>query len=517
MHGYVVSDPASARAALEPVIDLFGIAVCEIGGGLSFRREIAGNMPSAAVTELVVEGRQPVIEISRVPDHQLPTEAILGFRDPFADYQAGSARKLRQGTSAHRQETIGFPGVLEAGEAAALLDDWMRRTWSRRESVSFAVPAPEAGVEPGAIIRLPAIGASEFLVTEIEDGLTRKVSARQVSRSAPVPADGRLPVVNPPPLTIAGRPLSLFLDLPMAPGASQPHQQFRVAVWNRAWRSQMVFASPEDSGFVQRASVGVAATIGRLVDPLGAGFEGRIDRTGTITVKLFDGELASVSQLQLLNGANVAAIRSAIGVWELVQFETVEEYAPGEWSLTGLLRRQLGTTDAMAAGAAAGADFVLIDEAVRAAGLLPGECGLAMNWRVGRAGHDFSAANFVQRTETGGIRSSLPLAPAHLRGRLSAAGDLAIEWKRRGRIDADSWQGLDIPLGEETETYRIEIATVDGIPVRTATAATPHWIYAAAQIAADLSPIPPEIDVAVSQLSATAGWGLPARRRLSLV
>jgi hypothetical protein len=303
----------------------------------------------------------------------------------------------------------------------------------------------------------------------------------------------------------------------MAPGASQPHQQFRVAAWNRAWRSQVVFASPEDSGFVQRASVGVAATVGRLVDALGPGFEGRIDRTGTITVKLFDGELASVSRLQLLNGANVAAIRSAIDVWELVQFETAEEYAAGEWLLTRLLRGQLGTTDAMAAGSAAGADFVLIDEAVRAAGLLPAECGLPMNWRVGPAGYDFSAANFVQRTETGGIRSSLPLAPAHLRGKLSAAGDLAIDWKRRGRIDADSWQGLDIPLGEESEAYRIEIATVGGIPVRTATSAAPHWIYAAAQIAADFSPIPPEIDVTVSQLSVTAGWGLPAMRRLSLV
>ena len=516
MHGYVVFDPASARAALEPVIDLFGIAVCEIGGALSFRREIAGHTPSAAVTELVVEGQHPVIEIARVPDHQLPTEAILGFRDPLADYQAGSARKLRQGTSAHRQETIGFPGVLEAGEAAALLDDWMRRTWSRRESVSFAVPAPDAGVEPGAIIRLPAIGASEFLVTEIEDGLTRKVSARQVSRAAPVPADGKLPVVNPPPTTIVGRPLSLFLDLPMAPGASQPHQQFRVAAWNRAWRSQMVFASPEDSGFVQRASIGAAATIGRLVDTLEAGFEGRIDRNGTITVKLFDGELASVSRLQLLNGANVAAIRSAIGVWELVQFETAEEYAAGEWRLTGLLRGQLGTIDAMAAGAAAGADFVLIDEAVRAAGLLPAECGLPMNWRVGPAGHDFSAANFVQRTETGGIRSSLPLAPAHLRGRLSAAGDLAIEWKRRGRIDADSWQGLDIPLGEETEEYAVNIADVAGAPVRTVTVGSPAFLYSAAMIASDFPVTPAEIDITVRQIGTAGGPGMSTTRRMAL-
>ncbi len=141
---------------------------------------------------------------------------------------------------------------------------------------------------------------------------------------------------------------------------------------------------------------------------------------------------------------------------------------------------------------------MLIDEAVRPAGLLPAECGLALNWRTGPAGYDFSIANFVQHAGTGGIRSGLPLAPAHLRGRKSTTGDLTIEWKRRGRIDADSWLGADIPLGEETETYRIEIAPVGGAPMRIANSSVPNWIYAAAEIAADFSLVPQEIDVSVS-------------------
>jgi hypothetical protein len=302
----------------------------------------------------------------------------------------------------------------------------------------------------------------------------------------------------------------------MAPGARNPNEQFRIAAWNRAWRSQAVFASPEETGFVQRALVGRAATIGQLSEALDAGHEGRIDRKTVIKVTLSGRELASVSRLQMLNGANVAAIRSENGAWELVQFENAEEYAPDEWRLTGLLREQLGTTDAMAARTASGADFVLIDEAVRPAGLFPSECGLALNWRTGPAGYDFSVANFVQHAETGGIRSRLPLAPAHIRGRKSAAGDLTIDWKRRGRIEADSWDGIDIPLGEETEAYRIEIASVGGEPVRIANSSVPKWIYAAAEIAADFPLVPQEIDVTVSQLSAAVGWGIPAKRRLSL-
>jgi Putative phage tail protein len=175
MHGYVVSDPSSARATLEPVADLFGLAVSEVGGKLVFRREGLQSASSLSVTELVVEDQGPVVEVTRVPDHQLPAEAILGFRDPLNDYQTASARMRREGSAGNRQETIGFPGVLEAGEAAALLDDWLLRTWSRRETITFAVPAPHASVEPGTVVRLPEIqGSSEFLVTDVEDGLIRK-------------------------------------------------------------------------------------------------------------------------------------------------------------------------------------------------------------------------------------------------------------------------------------------------------------------------------------------------------
>jgi hypothetical protein len=407
--------------------------------------------------------------------------------------------------------------VLEASQATALLDDWLLRTWSQRETIVFSVPAPDARIEPGTVVRLPEMqGDSEFIVTDVEDGLVRKVSARQVIRGAPPLEYGDLPEPRPLPVTITGQPLAAFLDLPMTPGALNACDQFRLAAWNRSWRSQVVFASPEETGFSQRATIGRPATIGQLVDPLYAGFEGRVDQNGFITVKLYNGELASVSRLQLLNGANVAAIQSAAGVWELIQFETAEEYLPDQWRLSGLLRGQLGTTDAMAAGAQADADFVLMDDTVRPAGLLPAECGLPLFWRVGPSGYDISADNFAQRTETGGVRASVPLAPVHVRGKKSTGGDFSISWTRRGRIDADNWLATEIPLGEESETYRIEIAPAGGSVKRTATSSTASWLYAAAQIAADFSPVPQQIDVTVSQLSATVGWGIPAKRLLSL-
>ncbi len=517
VQGYVIDDPTSARAALEPIIDLFGLAALETADGLTFRGE--GRQASAPIeiAEMVSDGKEAVVETVRTPDHQLPVEAVLSFRDPLAEYQTISVRHVRFGAPGSRQQTIGFPGIMEAGQGRALLGDWMRRVWSERERVSFAVTQPRADIVPGAIVRLPASGnASDFLVTEIEDGLVRKVSARQIARSAPTPWQSSNPDAVPASPLVVGQPLALFLDLPAGVGSNAPLDQFRVAAWQRPWKSQAVFASPEETGFAQRTTLAQPADLGALVEALPPGVCGRIDHSSSVTVELFGGEAASVTRTQLLNGANSVAIRSASGAWEIVQFETAEEIAPDVWRLSGLLRGQLGTDDAMAAGADAGAHLVILDDAVGPAGLLAGEAGLVLNWRVGPAGSDLSAANFSDHTETGGIRAQLPLSPVHLKAEMDAGGDLALSWVRRGRIDADSWTPSEIPLGEEREEYRIEIAHAGGAVVRTETVPTAGFVYGSADIAADFGSPPAEIDVTVRQLSIAAGWGIPATRRFAL-
>lgn len=516
--GYVLSEPTSARAALEPLVDLYGLSVIQQAGRLVFRRSTASSDQALVLTELAIEGDSHAPEIIRAPSHDIPAELVLGFRDPVTDYQASAVRSRQFGASGSRQHTISFPGVLEAGQARALAQDWMRRRWGEREQLNFAVAEPRADVEPGTIVKVPASGSnSEFLVTEIEQGLVRRVAARQLNRTVPAAWRSSYAGVEPAPSAVAGQPHAVFLDLPMMGSSSAPpHEQFRVAAIQTPWRSQALLVSPEDTGFVLRGSVVRRAEMGVLGTAMPPGVVGRIDRAASMTVELYEGELASVSRAQLLNGANLAAIRSANGEWELVQFETAAETTPGMWRLAGLLRGQLGTGDANAAGAAAGAAFVVIDEAVVPAGLLPAEAGLRLNWRVGPLGADFAGGNYSAHSEIGGRRALLPLSPVHVRAKRTAGGDLAVAWVRRGRMDADSWDAGEIPLGEEREEYRIDVASVDGSIVRSTNVSGPVWTYAAAEIVADFGTPPTALDVTVRQFSVAAGWGLPATRRLAL-
>lgn len=512
LHGYVLTEPQSARAAIEPLAEMFGFAAREEGGTLRFASETEA-VAALEPADLVADG-ETVFRAERAPDHALPTELVIAFHDPMRDFQARTARALRLGAEGLRQETIAFSGALETGTAQALAEDRLRRLWAGRDTIAFDLPPTEVGVTPGRPVKLPRYaGEAEFIVESAEQGLVRRISARRILRAVPAPDRPDIPggVVAP---AVFGAPAVHFLDLPLLPGTTAVERGLRVAAWAKPWRSQAIHASPETTGFTRRATALRPATTGVLVEALASGVEGRVVSSTSLNIRLHGGELSSVSRLQLLNGANAAAVRAGNGSWEILQFETAEEIEPSVWRLSGLLRGQAGTGDCAQAGASAGAAFVLLDGAVVPAGLNPTEVGLLLNWRVGPTGHDLSAAHVAEDAVTGGVRARTPLSPVHIRAERAAGGDWLLSWIRRGRIDADGWEGADIPLGEESEAYSVAIGPPGGAAVRSVTVASPGWTYAAADLAADFGALPAAADVTVRQLGA-GGWGLPGTARIT--
>ncbi|MGY6708362.1 MAG: baseplate multidomain protein megatron [Rhizobiaceae bacterium] len=505
--GYVSEDPTTARAALEPVAELFGLAAHEQGGDLIFFSETRG-VQRKELSDLVIPDASPMRERTRLPDHELPGEVELGYRDLFLDHQGAVARAEKWSGAGAGRAALALPAVMDGGQARALLEDWLSRKWAGRESTKLALSPAARDIAPGALIAV-ADEAREYIVTRIDDGLSRQVSARRVRRNAPAPWRPATPPPGSNAAMLAAAPHAVFLDLPMGPQETSPENQFRVALRAKPWRSQIVLASPETTGFASRATVTAPATLGRLAASLVGGPEGRLDRFGSVLVELFDGEFASVSRLQMLNGANAAAIRSTSGAWEVVQFQTAQEIAPSLWRLTNLLRGQLGTGDAMAAGAEPGADLVLLGEAVGPAGLQSSEIGLELNWRVVPSGSDLDGTAAAQSVETGGVRAIIPLAPVH--PRLRREGDAAVfSWIRRGRFDADSWTGTDIPLGEAREAYLVSLGLPGSAPVRDWQVSEPRLTYPVAAIEADFGAVPAALELRVRQISESIGPGLPA-------
>jgi hypothetical protein len=506
--GYVLGEATTARGALAPLVDLFGLTVGEDGDRLVFAEEGAAGTPPAALDELVVPDGEAVVTRVRVADQELPAEVMLGFHDPLREYQQATARAVVGEAGSGGLHRIGFPGTLDTGLAQALLEDWAKRKAAAREQVRFAIDQTRLDVSPGGLVSLAEEAASgTYIVTEVEGAVSRAVGARRIAAGRRAGWAGGVGELRPVRSTRSSPPLAHFLDLPVIGGA-QPHDQLRVALRAKPWLAHATFASPSTSGFTQRGDVRLQATMGKLVDALPAGFEGRLDKAGAIAVDLLSGALASVPDIQLLAGANRGAVRADNGDWEVLQFALAEEIDPGRWRLMRLLRGQAGTRTAMLAGAGAGADFVLLDGAVVPAGLGAAEAGLLLNWRVGPVGYDFGGPTFWSGAVTGGMRALRPLPPVHLAMTRLPGGDRAVTWIRRGRIDAERGLASDIPLGEETERYEVVVSGSGG-PVRSVTVTSPEWTYAAALVAADL-PAPGTATVTVRQVSIAAGAGDPA-------
>ena len=100
----------------------------------------------------------------------------------------------------------------------------------------------------------------------------------------------------------------------------------------------------------------------------------------------------------------------------------------------------------------------------------------------------------------------MPYAPVQAKAARGEDG-VTISFVRRGRIEADAWEPVEIPLGEDIESYEVRIAHPSG--ERILRSNEPSVLYTAADLAADFATPPPTLDLTVRQVSAAVGPGFP--------
>jgi hypothetical protein len=228
------------------------------------------------------------------------------------------------------------------------------------------------------------------------------------------------------------------------------------------------------------------------------------DRGAKVRVRLYSGALESVSEEELLGGENAAAVGDDASGFEIVQFRDAVLVAPSTYEISWLLRGQRGSEPEMRA-LPAGARFVLLDPAVVQVDLGMEAIGQSLTWRIGPQGLDHGDPAYVEFTDTALGLGLRPLRPAHL-SVISDGGEAVFGWIRRTRIDGDGWELPDVPLGEESEAYELDV--MNGAAVaRTIAAATPTCRYTLAQQMADFGAAQSGFSVRVAQLGTAYGRG----------
>lgn len=503
LSGYVIDRPMSPRDMIDPLADIYQFDMIEEGDRIIFAPRDGATHLTLSEDMLVEEDDKP-FKITIGQESDLPTAFRLGYLDEGSDYGAAVAEAREPDRDHVLESGIEVPAVIGEAEAEARARAILADAHVMREAISFAVPPSFASLTPGDAVKLTADGVErDFRITEITDATERRIEAVRVSAAVYDAPVGALTFKLPDAVPAFGAPIWELFDLPLLREDDDPATPW-FAAYSDPWPGTVALYR-ESGADILSATAPARAVMGRLEDALPPSPSGRwIEQT--VRVRFSFGTLASRSEEEIFNGANVIAIEASNGVFEVVQFNNAELEGDGVWRLSRLLRGQAGSESEAALGAMPGARAILFSPAVVQANAGVDLSGLDFTWRAGPANALPSSDNFSEKTLTTTARGLAPLSPVHVRATQTSEG-IAISWIRRTRIGGDRWQVEEVPLGEASERYRVEI-TADGDTIRIEEVTSPDWLYDQSAVNADF---PGGITVGatarIAQLSDEVGAG----------
>ncbi|NHB77962.1 baseplate multidomain protein megatron [Rhodobacter calidifons] len=502
VRGFQQADVTTGRATLQPLMLAHGFDAFEREGQIVFRNRTARIQDWVTDEDLALSPDvDNAIEKTRLVDFETAGQIRLGYVDAQSSYEVRTVETRFPEDETATVSQTDLPLALTRLEALAAVERWMAEARVARDTLRFALPKSRIGIGAGDVI---GYAGRRFRVDRVEQAEGQILEAVRVEPGAFLPSNRFDEVISVRPYSAPVPVLPVFLDLPLLTGEEVPHAP-HVAVAAQPWPGSVaVWSSNEDAGYEINRLLPASAIVGVTETPLSAHRPGIWDNGPPLRVKLVGGELSSASAPSVLNGANALAIGDGSAArWEILQFREAQLVAPDTYELSYRLRGQLGTDGVMPEVWPVGSIVVLLDLAVSQIDLAASARGLARFYRIGQASRGYDDPNVVLRVEGFDGIGLRPYPVAHLR-HLVQGGDVRCNWKRRTRIDGDSWQSAEVPLGEEAEAYQVRI--LQGAAVMAEYSVTsPAFDYTAAMRAAD--GVAGAFELAVAQVSQRFGPG----------
>ena len=503
VRGYSLTETTSARAILQPLLQAASVDAVEREGELSFlRRTGLGAIPLLPQTFAQTDQAETSHEANRLGDGETQDHLRLIYLEAESDFAVRATSASLPDASADAVAQSEVPLALTTNEAAAMAERWLIEARLARDSLKLALPPSRRDIGAGSVIE---VAGKRYRVDRCELTSVQSLEAIRID-----PAVYRDPRIDPEatrwkPYQPPTPPYPIFLDLPLLTGAEKPHAP-HLAVAASPWPGQVaLWSSPTEAGFKLNTLLERPALIGVTETPLARGQSARWERGPALRIRFGTGQLSSAEELAVLAGDNAIAIGDGSPEnWEIVQFADAVLVAPSTYDIENRLRGQLGTDGVMPDVWPAGSVVVVLDAALQQISLAQSARGLARSYRIGDASRGYDAPGVVAVNaafEGIGLR---PYSVCHLRKTGTLGADIALTWVRRTRVDGDSWQSTEVPLGEEFESYRLQILTGSQL-LREVTTSQPQWTYSAALQAADGAG--PTTRLEVAQLSASFGAG----------
>lgn len=509
--GYVIDRTMSLRDAFSPLSSAFFFDLVETGSSIKAVSRLGAPVtvtldPAHLALADDSEGAD-VVTVTRKQETELPRAMRITFVDAERAYRSTTVEATRDGVTSTAVSEISMAIVLDEPRAQSVADRWLADTWAGRETAGFMAAPSLLRVEAGDIAKVTFGDFDvDMRVIEIGDGATRSITASAFADTQLSPraiATPERPLPKPPSIVY---PLIEFMDLPLLQDGDDAAAGY-IAVTADPWPGSVaIYRSASTSGWTAEGAVSQPAVMGQLVTGLASGPVGVWDYANTFEIEVFSGQLESLNRLATLDGGNAFAIKKPSGVWEIIQARDIELTGTNRYRLSVLLRGQVGTDHAVSDAAIAGASIVLLSDVIIQSTTGIDDLDQSYNYRFGPAGIAIGSDSYTTETHAFTCEALRPLSPVHIRQTQGGSGDHAFTWVRRTRTGGDSWVIATTPLGEDVESYEVDIIA-GGEVKRTLTSSTATITYTAGDRVADLGSATAAYSIRVYQMSAMIGRG----------
>lgn len=461
VHGYKISNVASARANIQPLLDGFGIYAVDEDGLIKFKkRSDLVSVATVSYDELgqAEDGSEPgdPMPLNHTQEIDLPRSATVSYIEPSFDYQTASEPYYREVTDSIEDMVVDLPIALTSANQAKQVAQWAvferalaqnSRTCKLSRKYAFVSPGD------GLTIEYPRGTWSLWFVANTTDTgalceFTLQPGDAQLMTQTAIGATGYPSQV----VTPLASPQRLELgDMPILQDADNNAGIYAfMEPYGGTASGAELFVGDDDSSLQSRGTVDNAAVIGFVEGVLGDWEPNIMDETNTMIVNIGEGELNSTTRALIDSSTINAAAIGVNGRWEIIQFLRASSLGDGRYLLSGLVRGMRGS-EHNRGNHEASDKFILLSEAgTLRPNMDVGQIGQTKSYRAiskGRSRDSDSSQTYANTAE-----GLMPFSPWDLRKSKAATNDQTLTAQRRTRMSSNAFRGV-IPLGETTEAW----------------------------------------------------------------
>ena len=494
----------SVRSAYEMLASVFHFgAVCS--DLLYFRLQGGASVATIAFDDLAaaeIESSGEPFAPERANDEEIPERVALTYPNYSDDYAAGTETGSR-GTDGFVVVARQVNVVMTPAEAKAVAETLAAQAGIAATTAKIALTDYYAALEPTDPITVPDQDGNTYRMRIVRDTYGGGVHDLEIVLDDPTSlvSPGITDENYTQALNVAAPDETevVLLDIPILRDVDDDAGFYAVAKGSS--HGSTLYSSVDDVTYVEEVSIPTESVFGTCTTTMPDWTGPRVfDEASSLTVDVGDGTLSSSTRDAMLLDESVNAC--AIGVdgrWELCQFRTATLVSPGVYTLTGWLRGGRGTEWASVDHVASESFVMLTAAGVRRVAMQQSEIGVAEYWKGVTAGRLLSSATGELFTDTG--VGQKPFSPVDLR----KSGDdssVVVTWKRRTRLAPRfcGTGGINVPLGEASESYDVELYDPSDVLVASDTVTEAEWTVPSAETTGALEQPASELATISSEL-----------------